>query len=413
MLPTVFWLATRAILVAIVVHGLLTPAGDRWTQSAYLTGDLTGHYWPAAGHLVAGETPYKTFLYEYPPGSLPFLAAARWLGGTPASFGVAWVGLMAVLDAGVAVLLRGATRRRALWLWLIAVPLIGPVSVARNDMVVAAVFVAGFVLLCDGRHVAGGAVWAFGVLAKLWPVVPLAVWLVGRSRGRGRTLAGAGCVLAVATVALLVGGALSPMVTSLASYHGDRPLEIESSWAVVLMLIAAAHGRILPQTFSFGSLNLAPAGVPSGVHVAAYVLTEVAQVAAVVTALTLTVRRRAALSLATVAWLSLATVAAGLAVAPVLSPQYELWVLAAACAVLLVDQGRLARAAAWLVGASALVTQVEFPYHFRALTQQRLSAVVVTGVRDALLVALAAVAVAASWRSAQRPPLTSTMAPVT
>ncbi|MDQ1726218.1 MAG: hypothetical protein QOK14_263 [Frankiaceae bacterium] len=423
---TVFWLVSRAVMAFVLIHGVLTPGGDHWTRSGYLTGDLTVHYWPAAQHLVAGQVPYLSFPYEYPPGSLPFLAVARWLGHSPATFAVAWVALMVLLDGCVAVALarrvgrsvaRGeagpSTSAAALWLWLGATVLMGPLCLARNDLIVAAAFLGGFLLLAGGRPVRGGAMWAFAVLAKIWPVVPLAVWPIGRRRGSVRMLVAAVGVLAATAVVLAFVGALGPMVQSLAGYHGDRPLEIESSWAVGLMLVASAHGLVLHQVNSFGSFNLAATGVPAVVQRVAYLLTELVQVLAVAVAVLLRARRRAELSFATIAWLSLATVAAGLTVAPVLSPQYELWVIACACAVLTVDDGPLTRWLIGLVAASALGSQLDFPYLFHRLQSQRALALVVTSMRDVLLLVIAVVAALATWRSAQSPPPTSRIAPVT
>ena len=221
---------------------------------------------------------------------------------------------------------------------------------------------------------------------------------VGRQAGRRGLFAGAAAVVVMTLGTLLGWRAMGAMFSSLDTRHGHRPLEIETSWAIWLSSVAAAHGRHLGWVGSFGSDNLSPRVVPSWIAGLAYALTVGVQVTGVTAAALLRRLKGADLGFDVLAWLALAVVAASLAVAPVISPQYILWLLAAECCVLVCDPGRGSATMGVAVAVVAALTQYGFPFLFDRLKAGVALALMVTGSRDALLVAVAAGAVVAVAR---------------
>lgn len=389
--PAAAWVVTRAMMVAFLIHEVVSRPSGRWLPFL-VSNDVTVDYFGAATKLAAGLAPYRSFIYEYPPGTLPFLAVAHW-SASRGAFLATWVVLMAALDAVTAVVLlrwsRAGDGRGALWLWIAALPLLGPLVLVRNDMIVACAVVSACWLAATGRFGRAGAVWAFAVLAKLWPLAPFAMYAAASRRGRRRLLIGAAAVTAVAVGWLAAWRVLGPMVHDLVMRHGHRPLELETSWAITLLLIAAAHGVHLRHHSSYGSLNLAE-GVPGWMDAVAYRLTYVLEFAGLAAVLVLRRVRHREPDRAVVSWLVLALVAASLAAAPVLSPQYVLWLIAACCCVLAVERTRATRLAAIAVCLAAALTQADYPLLFNHTVAGRLDGLLVTEARNVLLVAIAA-----------------------
>ena len=403
--PVVAWVLTRSWMVLFIVHEVSARASQRWLPvlvSTFVTDDSFND----ARKLTAGLAPYRNFVYEYPPANLPFLAAAHW-SNRPSDFLHVWIALMLVLDAGTAFVLRRWARtsrpgmgRGALWLWIAAIPLLGPMVLVRNDLIVASAVVAAIWLAATHRFRRSGALWAIAVLAKLWPVAPLVMFTIARRNGRGRSLSGVLLVTAATAATLAIWGVGGAMISNLFMRHGHRPLEIETTWAVSAALLAAARGAHLRVQFSYGSLNVV-SGFPAWVPALAYQLTYLLEVAGIAAVAVLTWRRRTMPSLPSLAWLTLAVVSGSLATAPVLSPQYLLWLIAASCVVLCVERSRATRWLAAAVCAAAALTQLEYPVLFNQLTGGHLNGLLVAEARNLLLVVIAVGAATAGLRRAR------------
>jgi hypothetical protein len=391
----VTWLVTRAaaaVAVLTVVWG-----HERWLPG-WVLGDVTGDYYRAGHALAAGLMPYHQFRYEYPPGTLPFLALAA-LARSPGGFATAWVVMMLVLDAAVAALLATWPQRasgRGTWLWLAVPVLLGPFVYLRNDLAVVAAVVAA-TRMHRRRDLASGAVWMFAVAVKVWPAALLLLYAATAARRR-RFAAGVAGV-AVATVGyLLAAHAAGAAWRQLIAYQGQRPLELESTAAAALLV--AARGRHLKEVLSFQSFNLV---TPAARHLAAisYRMVEAVQAALATAATTLVaLRRQPAPRL--LAWAAAAFTATVVVVAPVLSPQYLLWVLGAVAVAGTLDGCRSVAATVTLTAAAAaaVLTQIGFPWRFDELLAQRQPAVGLVAARDGVLAAVAVAAWGLTCRAA-------------
>ena len=179
-------------------------------------------------------------LFEYP-------TPVVWILWLPygASFGnrvgylVAFVMLMLVLDALFTYALWRATGRRhttAIDFWLIFVPLIGPLSYLRFDML-PAVLAGGALLAARRKPWVTGALTGLGAAIKLWPALLIGAFLSYRAdrRPAGITFVIVGFGLAL--ISLIFGG-WTRLVSPL-TWQSDRGLQIESIWATPLMLARA------------------------------------------------------------------------------------------------------------------------------------------------------------------------------
>jgi hypothetical protein len=377
------WLLTRCLFVALllVVHK---------RHPATFPNDVASVYYAAARAMADGRVPYVGFHYEYPPTTLPFVAAARLFGGASVSgFVVSWIGLMIALDALVLAVLHSWVRP-ARWagpLWVAGVAAFGPTAWLRNDLIVVAAFVLACRFAFTGRPVASGIAWAFGFLAKLWPAPLLAALSVGRREGRWRMLVAAAASTTAVFGTLAVGGALGAMGSTLLDYQGHRPIEIESVWANAAWLHALVDGHSLRVVFSFGSYNLASARALR-ISQVAQLLTWCVQVGCVALPLALRLFTGRVLSAGTFAWTCGLYVTATLIVDPVLSAQYLLWVLAAAAVVTVLDDGVNARCVAVLSVVVCGLSVVVYPILFDQLRTGGALAIVVLTLRNTVLLVI-------------------------
>ena len=339
--------------------------------------DLPATYFYPRAHAIAhGTHAYGGLDYEYPPATLPLLVAPLAAGGDDSgqAYHQRTIWLYGALDVICVLLLAWMLRRRAaielalaLGLYSVTFLVLGRLALTRFDLAAGiAILLAGAAARRPGR--AG----AWLGLAGALKLVPLAAAPALARRGTTvRSLAAAAAIpIAAQVIYTLWTGELG---LSWIGYHAGRDPEIES-WAAVLADIARGLGLHAGTAFDHGSQNVTGAS--------ARWLGRVFAVASVGLALLLARRvRRAdadpALSL-------LAALAVLVAVAPVLSPQYLLWL--APLSALLAPRYPLQ---AILLALASVLTRVELRFAFGDLPHFDGDAIALVALRNAVLAALA------------------------
>src|SRR4029450_9350228 len=179
-------------------------------------------------------------LFEYPTPVvwilwLPYGASL----GNRVGYLVAFIIFMLALDALFTYALwRSAGRRHdtAIDFWLIFVPLIGPLSYLRFDML-PAVLAGGALLAARRKPWVTGALTGLGAAIKLWPALLIGAFMSYRSDRRSAGVAFAVVGFGLALMSLIFGG-WSRLISPL-TWQSDRGLQIESIWATPLMLARA------------------------------------------------------------------------------------------------------------------------------------------------------------------------------
>ncbi|WP_045876798.1 hypothetical protein [Pseudofrankia sp. DC12] len=472
-----FWAATRLLLLALVWAGHPLGAqqgvlGDVRLYAGWGTAFLHGHGLPVGDQK-----------WQYPPGAILVFAIpalAQVLVRLPYRAGFPL--FMLAVDAAVTAALGRARGPAAGSLpagpansrtsgdpaekpapghreppgpgarvWLVGTTLLGPVTLARFDLVPAACAVAGLLLIVPagrraaGRRAAGvagprfgaaGFAAAVGVLVKAWPAFLLIA--LGRSALAGEAPVGASPwrrLWSRPLVRAAVGAAAAALVTGLllvaAGAGGDllgflgaqraRGLQLEAVPATVFVVIRM-FGVGETAHYEYGSLQF---GDPAARTVAtACSLVEIAVVAVVASRWWLTRPGPAparGLALTTGDRL-LALLLVVLVTSRVLSPQYLVWVLAVAAAVvalgateppdgdLVADpaearRGADRRAALAMLLVVAAISQVIYPWRYNDIIEGRPVTSLVLVARNILLLAACWRAVRViAWRPAGRRP---------
>lgn len=336
--------------------------------------------------MARGEVPYRDFELEYPPGALPVFLIPE--VGSDESYDELFDVLMLVLGAAtvvlVAVALYGvgappAALYGGVMLAALTPLLIGPLILSRFDLWPVLLVVASLAALVHERMRLGLGLLGAAVATKIFPLVllPLGVLYVWRKRGPREALISLGVFAAVVLVIfgpflLAAPGGVVDSITR----QTDRPLQIESLGAS--LLLAAHRTQIYDATVvsSFGSQNLA--GPLPDTLATVQTLLQALAIAAVWIVFARSDRGKEPLLIA-----SAAAVCAFIAFGKVLSPQFLIWLLPLAPFLVL----RRAYLQLGLFAATLVVTQLWFPYRYWEVANLQRTTWLVF-LRDLLLVAL-------------------------
>jgi hypothetical protein len=304
--------------------------------------------------IASGEVPYRDFAPEYPPLALPVFAAPSLVD---VDYRTGFEVLM--LACGVAMVALVAAAGASWWrLGLVAAfpLLLGSVVLTRYDLWPAALTAGALAAFVSGRDRIGAGTLGLAVAAKLYPavLVPVAAVWIWRRRGRREARAAVAVfagALALAFVPFLVvapGGVMDSVAGQL-----DRPLQIESLWASVLIVLHNTAGLDVEMVGSHGSQNVGGLlGEATGVVAS--------MVAAAVLVVLWVAFARGPMERERLLRYSAAAVVAFVALGKVLSPQFLIWLLPL---VPLVGGRRGLRASA-LLAAALVLTQLWFPFRY-------------------------------------------------
>jgi Glycosyltransferase family 87 len=335
-----------------------------------------------AGPLLDGALPYRDIAFEYPPLAAPAIALPGVFGTGDEAF--RWAFALWTLAGGAAVVLlcgglarvTGGDPRRAMFAAALMPVLCGALVRTHFDLFPVALLLAGLLLVCRDRPRAGLAVLGLGAVTKLFPLVAVPVvlvWLVARGRRRE---AWQGALACAATIALLAGAALAVSPDGAADavrYQLDRPVQIESSPAMLLLgldAVGIGEAESVSSHRSDGLLHEASGAVA-------------ALLAGLMVGLVLLLASRVGRSPRDLVLASLAATIAFALLGKVLSPQFVIWALPLGALALAWRSHALAAA----VALAAVLTQVEFPAHYFDVVAREPLALALVAVRNGVLLA--------------------------
>ncbi len=210
--------------------------------------------------------PYRDFLVEYPPGFFLFAIPPAIVARGVDSYFFVFSSLMGLLLTAAVALLWDASRRMGLaraesfvFFATACALAVGPVLVRRYDAVVSVSLCALGWGCVTKRSWAAGIGMGIGVAAKGMPLLlaPIVLaYFVAERRKRaamwtGLIAAGIG-IAAAAPFARAAGAHMLDMF----AYHGQRPLEVESTTGALLVLGRIFNPAFASATNTFGSWNV-------------------------------------------------------------------------------------------------------------------------------------------------------------
>jgi hypothetical protein len=338
------WLVSRAYMLAQI--GLWDHVNGSEYQDVN-TYEAWSNWIASTGLMPQEDT------WQYPPGAA-FLFLVPRLG--PLDYKLTFAILMLVVDLiGFLLITRLAGRERrdtGVWIWLLAMPVLGSMPLLRFDLVPTVIAIAALVAI-HRRPTWFGALAGLGATVKVWPAFVLfAEW--DRRRLLRSAIAAAITVAVVFAVAWVAFGDQSGFLTN----QNDRGLQIEAVGAAPWQLREVITGDPMPVAQRFGTSE-----VDSAAGEAVSTLLGVAAILVLLAAAWWWWLRDRAIRngredladevlardfVFTVVLLFLVT-------SRVLSPQFMIWMVGLAAVVLCARTTRLARPA-WLVLVAMLLS---------------------------------------------------------
>ncbi|MFF2778330.1 glycosyltransferase 87 family protein [Streptomyces sp. NPDC058052] len=382
------WLLTRVGMLVLLAGDSLGIGGvGHEVQLLY-------RYW--YGLFADGTFPPSDPTWQYPPGAgLVIMAPGLlmpWLGYTQA-----FVALTLLADAVITLGLAVADRSRithGAWYWVCALPLLLHLPLARYDVQATALAVLAL-LLFKGRspaaHRLGGALAGLGALVKVWP----ALALIGTPRGRTTREAWTAAAVTAGTLLGVLALCFSDTLGFLRQ-QGARGIQIESLGGTALALARAAG--LWPGTaqIRYGAYEYVGPYVSTLGHL--FLLLTVAAVIWLV----LWRLRATRWNEATPLDAALAVVLLFTVTSRVISPQYLVWLLGLA-AVCLTSRRTVMRPVALLLLPAAALSALAYPVLYADVVLGTPAGLTVMALRNALLLAAAAVAAVRLWTSTVTP----------
>ena len=373
----VTWVASRLLLIGTLTGVVPYPDGPSVINDVKLYAE-----WSSL--LVTGRFPIGDDMWQYPPGAGIVFALAALLGSNPVA---AFAGISLACDLATMVVLAIAGRRRrvglnAAWAWVIGALLVGPVWLARFDVVPTLAAVVALVLIA--RPVWSGAAAAAGTLLKVWPGIML-IALPRRSLPKG--ILGFVAMSAAILIAVLL---WSTGGVSFLGEQGARGLQVESVGALPFMVWNVFTE--VPTEFRFGAMEVdVAATIPLGL-----VITLAGFAVLGLLGVLRLLGRLESLGPSDVALVALLV---SVVTSRVLSPQYSVWIVGVAAVTFLDPESRVRRVV-WLLVPSILVTQVIYPYGYGSFLNGDWWAVLLQVTRVGLLLAATAIGLAVILRQA-------------
>ena len=154
--------------------------------------------------------------------------------------------------------------RTAAWLVALSPLLCGALLRTHLDLVVAALLLGGLLAIVKDREPLGFALFGLGAMTKLVPALAalVAIALAARARG-GAQSALFGALVFLATCALISSRSLVAGYVDAYTFHLDRPVQIESTPASVLLAVGGSYvtgDPIRPDRFKSNGLAGGAAG---------------------------------------------------------------------------------------------------------------------------------------------------------
>ena len=389
------WLITRLLMLVILA-----------SFESFVVGDVYYYHRKINALFSAG---LDRTLYEYPTPVvwilwLPYGASL----GNRVGYLVAFIIFMLALDALFTYALwRSAGRRHdtAIDFWLIFVPLIGPLSYLRFDML-PAVLAGGALLAARRKPWVTGALTGLGAAIKLWPALLIGAFMSYRADRRPAGIAFVVVGFGLALISLIFGGWLR--LISPLTWQSDRGLQVESIWATPLMLARAVKPDYWTVDMSrYQAYEIFGSGVEAWV-----MISNIATLFGLALIILLTIRafRYDGSTPVAIGFVIVAIVAIMTITNKTLSPQYLLWLGGPMAALLAFrpqalpgEQPAINRMAGQLL-ILALLTQLVYPLLYDSYLGLQghvmiIIATIVTAIRNLALVAFTVEACWLAWRT--------------
>ncbi|MHB9111341.1 MAG: glycosyltransferase 87 family protein [Thermoleophilia bacterium] len=226
-------------------------------------------YYDYASRVAEGTMPYADFASEYPPVAMLLFSLPRLFSGAGYSwFVIAFEVEMLAFSCGIVWLLSIVAWRQwhsvgklagTLATYTVFLLCLGSIVELRFDLAAAFLMLASLTCFVTDRRMAAWLLLGVGIMTKIVPVLIAPLFLISLWRRRFyREMITGPAVMALSAfiIALPFLIAAPSGFANAFLYHAERPLQLESSWASPLLLMAKFSGYEVRIMSSYGSHNV-------------------------------------------------------------------------------------------------------------------------------------------------------------
>ena len=385
------WQLAIFILALGLIYGVLFHTVYTTQYSA--VGSIFFDY---ASLIMQGDVPYLDFTLEYPPLALLFFVLPRLASSFVSDYIILFKAevLLAILIGLVITYLISCRMGKAPWkmmlVYTMCILAVGPIIAEQFDIFPAVLTLGSLYAFLSGKNKTAWALLALGALTKIYPLFLAPVYLAIAWRNRQYRSATAGIL-----TALLIGAVfILPFVflgleslKSLAEYHMQRGIQLESTYSSFLLIADRLGLTQINPVFNYGSWNLIGGPTETLTKLSSYFIVILLVLVYGFIFRSIKPGKSQSTRLGTYALLVLSIV---LITSKVLSPQYLIWLVPIIPLVL--QRGRnIILAFFVLIGA---LSYYLFPHVYMELTRLEIVPVTILFFRNLFLIALTVLTVA-------------------
>ena len=349
-----------------------------------------GIYFDYTSLVLQGQVPFIDFNMEYPPLALLFFILPRLASSALPTFTLFYKAevLLAILIGLFLIYLIARRMGKAPWkimlVYVLCILAVGPILAEQFDIFPAILTLGSLYAFITGKNKAAWALLVLGAFIKVYPLFLAPVYLAIALRNRHYRSAGAGILTgiligAVFTLPFLIMGLDN--IRSLADYHWQRGIQLESTYSSFLLMGDKLGLDSVSLVFNFGSWNLSGGLADTLTKLSGYLLL----ILLLIGYWYIFRRTKPGKSQSTrIGAYALLVICIVLITSKVLSPQYLIWLMP--LVPLLVQRGRYIILGVFIL--TGAITYYLFPHAYLELIDLKTVPVIFLFIRNLLLVAL-------------------------
>ena len=390
----------RPLIVFALVHAILFLAISANLDQRVGSSEVERQL---ATQMLDGQVPYNDFFSEYPPLALLSFLIPALLFPTQPAYGFFFAVEIFLLDLVVLFVMEKLASRFKMRIWYVfgfytlCLLAIGPIVTGRYDLLPAMLMPVALYAFVSGRNKTAWAVLALGVMAKIYPVIiaPFFALYLLRHRQYRQLTQGVTIFLGVLLALSLPWIVLNAEgFWQFISYHAERGLHAESSYASVLLVGQVMGLTQVEGALTYGSWNLSSPMADSLSQASSYVT--VGLLLIIYALYTRLLWKKPDDAIAGTAMFgagavelmlrySLLAILIMLLGSKLFSPQFLIWLVP--LLPLVMGRWRYAPLALFLVAGG--ITQYIYPHHYIEFELGTLYLIIMLAIRNFLLVAMA------------------------
>jgi uncharacterized membrane protein len=222
-------------------------------------------FWDYSSKVIQGLLPYRDFLTEYPLLGVVVITLPRIITSNPDTYYGAFVAEMFLFNLAGLLIIASLSKQlglhllQVLILYTLSLLALGRIITIRFDIVPAVLTTLAIYTFIRAKYKLAWAFIAIGAFIKIYPIIIIPIFLLYHivNRSYRQLVAGILTFLFTSVLAIVPSLLISPSgILQPLTYQSGRPLQLESTYASLLLVCQNLGLTSLIHVSSFGSENV-------------------------------------------------------------------------------------------------------------------------------------------------------------